>query len=267
MQDARIRLALAVVGLLVLAGSGFGLYWTHKAAPPAVIITPPPQLASAEASSVSPPATPALAVHRLPQKHLAVDVAGAVRHPWLYLLPPGSRVMQAVQAAGGPAPDADLDAVNLAEPIQDGEKVFIPTRHDALVSSSPPAPPGNTLGHISMMPKPAVAPAAVSPSLPTVIEPGQPAVPSAPAAKEIKGKKGGVGKSDKITSAGQGQVALNTADAAQLERLPGVGPAMAARILAFRAQAHSFQSIDELQEVSGIGPKKYAKIAPLVTLN
>jgi competence protein ComEA len=57
---------------------------------------------------------------------------------------------------------------------------------------------------------------------------------------------------------------LNQADATQLEDLPGVGPVTAAAIVAWRAEHGRFSTVDELQEVDGIGPKTYAKIAPHV---
>ena len=119
-------------------------------------------------------------------------------------------------------------------------------------------PPGNTIGHASVIP--ADDSDVGGPC------PGHAA--RAGADSRVKtAKHGGPGKADKLTSPSQGQVNLNTADAGQLQRLPGIGPAMAARILAYREQAHGFQKIDELMEVGGIGPKKFAKIAPLVKLN
>ncbi len=59
-----------------------------------------------------------------------------------------------------------------------------------------------------------------------------------------------------------GSVDLNVATAAQLETLPGVGPVTAAKIIAWRDEHGRFSRIEELQEVSGIGPKTYAEIAP-----
>src|SRR5690606_28964358 len=55
-----------------------------------------------------------------------VHVTGAVAHPDVYTLPPGSRVRDAVDAAGGLAPDADDSRLNLAAPLADGEQVYIP---------------------------------------------------------------------------------------------------------------------------------------------
>jgi competence protein ComEA len=59
---------------------------------------------------------------------------------------------------------------------------------------------------------------------------------------------------------------LNTASAPDLEALPGIGPVMARRIIEFRQTHGPFQEIDDLLQVSGIGPKKLANIKHLVTL-
>lgn len=59
---------------------------------------------------------------------LVVDVAGAVRRPGVYRMPAGSRVNDAVKRAGGPAPRAELEAVNLAARLADGQQVVVPER-------------------------------------------------------------------------------------------------------------------------------------------
>ena len=73
-------------------------------------------------------------------KLLVVDVAGAVRHAGLYRLRSGSRIDDAIAAAGGPTAKAQLDSVNLAAPIADGEQIVVPGRGAAgIVGASPPA--------------------------------------------------------------------------------------------------------------------------------
>ena len=131
---------------------------------------------------------------------LVVDVAGAVRRPGLYTLASGTRVDDAVTAAGGMNPHADAAAVNLAAPLADGEQVVVPAR----------------------------------------------------------GAGGGA-------SVGTTVVDLNSATAEQLDALPGIGPATAAKIVAYRQQHGAFHSLAELDAVSGIGPAKLAELKGLVT--
>ena len=74
---------------------------------------------------------------------MAVHVAGAVVHPGLYHLPPGSRVADAVTLAGGRMPRADLDRLNLAARLVDGERVYVTRRGEP----SPPEPAGPGIGN------------------------------------------------------------------------------------------------------------------------
>ena len=83
------------------------------------------------------PAKPAAAAAKL----LLVDVAGAVRRPGLYRLRSGSRVDDAITAAGGATGKAQLDTVNLAAPVADGEQIVVPGRGATAggAAASPPA--------------------------------------------------------------------------------------------------------------------------------
>ena len=72
---------------------------------------------------------------------LSVHVAGRVRAPGLYILDPGTRVVDAIAAAGGFADDAEQGAVNLARPLTDGEQVMVPA-----VGAAPVTAPAGTNG-------------------------------------------------------------------------------------------------------------------------
>ncbi|MDQ2847424.1 MAG: ComEA family DNA-binding protein [Actinomycetota bacterium] len=107
-------------------------------------------------------------------------------------------------------------------------------------------------------------------NLAAVLSDGDSVVVGARAATPASGSgpAGGTMTSRASTSgtATQSPINLNTADQTTLESLPGVGPVMAGNILAWRQQNGSFTSIDQLQEVTGIGPSRYAQLALLVTL-
>lgn len=256
MQDARTRWPLLVLGLIIVIGSGAAYFLKTRAAAPAPIVitesSAPPAAPVSVSSALPPPSKspPAVAVvspkaavspKPAPAPKIFVHVAGAVQKPSLYALSPGCRVMQAIKAAGGAKASADLDAVNLAEKLTDGEKIYLPVK-TTTGATAMLAPPGNTVGRVS-----------VGLETPTPKAAGNRAK-TAPA------------KPEKLSAASPGTVALNTATADELERLPGIGPAMAERILAYRHAQGGFQKTDELMEVSGIGPKKFAKIEAFVKL-
>jgi competence protein ComEA len=157
-----------------------------------------------------------------------IHVVGQVRRPGVVKLPAGARVDDAVEAAGGALDGADLTRVNLARMLVDGEQLFVPRPGEEVPAqgAGPPAGGGQ----------------------------GEPAGPG--------GQGAGAGE-----GAGQGGlVNVNTATSAQLEELPGVGPVLAGRILEWREQNGRFSSVDELGEVSGIGPKVLERLRPLVTV-
>ncbi len=228
MQNIRVRLALFGICLVCVLGSGWMLLRgagpsNSEAAP--IMLSPPALTATVPEDSKGhkmPIASPA------PPTRLYVDVSGAVRRPSLYVLPPGSRVMQAIRAAGGPTGEADLDAVNLAEKVTDGQKVLVPKRASLMPMSS---------------------------------------LPTQTAGLRAVTKKSGTAKagSTKLSAGSAETVSLNAATQEQLERLPGVGPSMAAKIMAYRNQVGGFEKPEDLMQVPGLGPKKYAKIAPFVT--
>jgi competence protein ComEA len=87
---------------------------------------------------------PRAAQGRASSAKLVVDVAGAVRRPGLHALGPGTRIADAVAAAGGPTAKADMNAVNLAAPIADGEQIVVPARGSGAAGASSGAGPSPT---------------------------------------------------------------------------------------------------------------------------
>ena len=134
---------------------------------------------------------------------VVVYVSGAVASPGVLTLPATSRVIDAITAAGGATPEADLESINLARILVDGEQIRV-----GVVGESPP---------------PASA---------------------------------GTG-----TDA-QACVRLATATETELQTLPGIGPALAQRIISYRATHPRLTSVEELDDVPGIGPSLIEKIRP-----
>lgn len=143
-----------------------------------------------------------------PSGVVVVHVLGDVRRPGLVTLPLGSRVADAVDAAGGLRRGGSTGGLNLARTLVDGEQVVV--SRDAV---------------------------------------------AAPVSGSSAGSGGG---------AAAGPVDLNSADAAALDSLPGVGPVLAERILAWRTEHGRFASVDQLREVAGIGARTFERLAPLV---
>lgn len=156
-----------------------------------------------------------------------VHVIGAVREPGVVRVPAGSRVSDVVKAAGGLSGDADLSRINLARVVVDAERIWVPVEGEEL-------------------------PAEVVDAAPT---PG----PASGTISETTAPDGtGAGE------AASAQIDLNTADSATLQTLPGVGPVTAESILTWRTEHGRFSTIDELLEVSGIGPRTLDKLRPRV---
>jgi competence protein ComEA len=143
-----------VVAVVVVVGFGWVLLRpdpprSEELIPLAASTVPPPATAGS-GSGTAPPTTAAATV--------LAHAAGAVVAPGLYELAPDSRIADLVRAAGGPAPDADLDRLNLAAVVADGSRVYVPVvgeqvLPEPLADPVPAAPPGGE-GDPSTVPGP-----------------------------------------------------------------------------------------------------------------
>lgn len=140
---------------------------------------------------------------------IVVQVKGAVPRPGVYELPPGSRVKDAVAAAGGFLAEAEKDSVNLAAPLRDGQELVIPGLGEVAETDN-----GNAV----------VTDVTGTEEAPTYL------------------------------------IDINYATAEELETLPGIGPTLAIRIVQYREQNGPFQTIEDIMNVSGIGPATFEKI-------
>lgn len=175
---------------------------------------------------------------------LVVDVSGAVRHPGVLSLPASSRVGDALAAAGGASSDGDPGALNLAERVTDGEKVYVPRKGEA--------PRGGSAGAGGLRAGSGGAGAGAG---------------SGGGGQGSGGTgQGSGGSSTGASPSSAAPIDLNSASAAQLDTLPGIGPVLAQRIADFRDQHQRFASVDDLKQVQGIGPKKFEQIKDLVVV-
>ena len=140
-----------------------------------------------------------------------VDIGGEVKNPMLAELPEGSRVDDAIKAAGGLTDKADLTDINRAAFVEDGEKIYIPALIEMDESSS-------DVDHSDIV--------------------------------------SGNGLSAQYSD---GKVNINIADSEELQKLTGVGPVTAQKIIDYRKENGRFAAIEDIKNVTGIGDKTFEK--------
>ena len=140
---------------------------------------------------------------------------------------------------GQPLPEANLEGINPAERLKDGQRVVVPFKvvvqnEVTMQDSSKPLTNGSNSS--------AAIASSVTSSIP-------------------------INSANGMTASSNGKININTAGAAELDKLSGVGPALAERIIQYRTEHGPFAQPEDLQNVSGIGPKTYEKMSSQVTVS
>jgi competence protein ComEA len=256
-------MAALALALCILTFSLFGLVRSRLIAPARVTAT-----AGASNSGAATPGaakTPASGSGGTAKSsgYLYVYVCGAVKRPGVYRAGAGTRVNVAISLAGGLANNADATRVNLARRIVDGERIYIP-RAGEIVSaamldgqqSASGSPSSGTGSGVS-----ATAGSGTGGSWGSDTGANSPGL--GPGSGDT-GLGGPTGRGPAWRS--DGRLNINLATAADLDTLPGIGPAFAARIIDYRQSHNGFTDVEQLGNVCGIGPKTLAKLKPLICI-
>lgn len=177
---------------------------------------------------------------------ISVAIAGAVKSPGFYVLPKFARVQNLIDAAGGPLECADLYDINIAAPLIDGLTLTIPksmvvSRKENQLSAhgAANASPANPSQYSRSAWRPETSSTPALHPQPNAVAP--------------------------VSSPGNAKININQASQTELESLPGIGPVTAAKIIDYRSR-QPFQSIDDLDSIEGIGPKKLDAVRALITV-
>lgn len=181
-----VKRGAAVAGILLLAAVIGGVLGNRSG-------DPAPDAFLTRIESIPETSLPGLVVH----------VAGWVAHPGVVEVPMGSLVADAIAQAGGARAGAQIDSINLARKVAEGDRIEVPGPDDEVVETS---------------------------------------------------------------ADGNQMISLNRSDATALQQLPGVGPVLADRIVAFREANGPFERVEDLLDVPGIGEAKLASIRDLITV-
>ena len=168
---------------------------------------------------------------------ITVHVAGSVKNPGVYRLKYGSRINDGIVAAGGATSAANLDVINLATVLNEGEQIYVPKRGEKPHTITNRPQLGGAGG-------------------------------AAGGLNGVGGATGGAtGVGGATSSAVPHLININLASVVELEQLPGVGPATAKAIVAYREKNGAFLKVEDLLKVRGIGPAKLSEILPRARVN
>ena len=169
-------------------------------------------------------------------KKIIVHISGAVKQEGVVELEEDSRIADAIEKVGGLKENAEIREINLAYKLEDGMKIYIPTKEEIKNKESQEVNQENE--HVYG------------------------------GTKEKSSQVSNLQKnSESKETIRNKKVNINKASQEELDSLPGIGPSTADKILEYRKQNGNFKSIEDIKEVSGIGESKFEKIRNMITVN
>ncbi|MHB8916553.1 MAG: helix-hairpin-helix domain-containing protein [Desulfocucumaceae bacterium] len=172
-------------------------------------------------------------------REIVVHVSGAVEKPGVYKFTREMRVMDALDKAV-PLAGADVQGLNLAAPLKDGQKIVVPLKQQ-LYQSGGSAPQASGT--------PPLQQGGAAPQTGPAISPGGPVSPPQAAGSKTPAR-----------------VNINRAGSSELESLPGLGPGLSQRIISYRESKGLFTSEEDIKSVPGIGEKLYEQLKDHITV-
>ena len=169
-------------------------------------------------------------INGINQSKIYVYITGEVNQPGVVILKEGSRIVDAINAAGGTTANANISKVNLVYVLEDGMKVNIPSNND--LKNDP------DFEYITM-------------------NSGDGGKDDYSSEQSDKSSKTELSSKN---SSNYSMVNINTATQTELETLPGIGPSLALKIINYRKENGKFSSIDEIKNVSGIGEARFENL-------
>lgn len=146
-------------------------------------------------------------------ENIVIHITGCIENSGIIKAEQGARIADIIEAAGGLTLDANIEKVNLAYKVQDGQKIYIPSINDEILTEIVSSKSGENV----------------------IIE-------------------------DKIEETSSGIININTASQTELEKLTGIGPSTAIKIIEYREKNGKFVTIEDLKNITGIGDAKFDAI-------
>ena len=228
---------LPAAALVLAAGIGYSCSFRTDVAEPQTFRMAGTEIAADTSEAVTEPDSQVDEVDLTDEEQVTpalvwVHVCGSVCSEGVYGLPEGSRVMDAIDAAGGFSEDADRTCLNLAAVVIDATKVYVPSIDESGVSDKQPGGLYSSQGYDY----------------------------------EKDGDTAARGIASDGSGEGEVKININRASVEELMMLPGIGRTKAEAIIAYREEHGPFDTTEELKKVSGIGDGIYKKLASKVTV-